>query len=586
MRAKLNGPPGTGKTTFLIEIVKTAIKYNIFDASRIAFLSFSKAAAEEARERVTRVFGKQGNNLFPWFRTIHSACCRLLTVPGKQIFNASWEKKFKEQTAIELSGEVANEDEVFVASTIKTKWDEARSVYSYSILTGTDWKSNYYRLKGNFKIPLDIKDLDSFIKKYESFKNPILVSGTHPRLYDFNDMLLGVREVGLCPPVDLLIVDEAQDLSPLMFQIIEAWSQMAKITIIAGDPYQAIYEFQGAKPALMTGWKYDKEYTLDQSFRCPSQVHSASRQIVARMKSRYANDDFNPRERGGFVKRVFCCPPLDDFGKNSVFYLARANFEVGFIEDELRQEGIPYGYTRGKNKSPVLTDYADAILSIERLRGGERISYLQLDDLLEFIPQKENLRHGEKTRIRQMRPELSDFGRRDPQIHRDNLTQWGWTETGIENLKTGRIYSQINKITDKQQKYITTVIKRHGQEAIGKQPKLSIGTLHSVKGKEADFVVIDSKFCKSVQKGFATNPDAEHRLAYVGDTRAKVGVYIKDEVYRSPGTYYPYPAGKLQDYPSCGTGLDREKAIAEILGIKPGCNREDDWDFDEKDMPF
>ncbi len=582
MRAKLNGPPGTGKTTFLIKIVETAVKSELYQPEKIAFLSFSRAAAEEARDRVSKIYGR-GNKNFLWFRTLHSACCRLLMVPGKQIFNSAWERRFKEQSAIELSGSESTEDEVFTVAAIKTKWDVARSIYSYSLLTVTDWRQNYYRMASGYNVAITLKDLETFVQKYEAFKNPAFPTPEHPKLYDFNDMLREVYSLGICPKIDLLIVDEAQDLSPLMFKIVEMWGRKAGITVIAGDPYQAIYEFQGAAPSLMTEWEADLSVTLDQSFRCPSQVHSAARQIVGRMKSRYANDNFSPRQQGGFVKRVFSTPDVEEISGGSTFYLSRTNFEVAAVEEELREKGIPYAFSRG-GRSPVITDYAAAIATIERLRGGERISYNQIDDLLEFIPQKEILRYGEKNRIRQLKGSLTDFGRQDKQISLDNLDVWGWTPEGIESLKTGKIYKKINKITDKQEKYIRRVIKKYGFGAIGKKPGLSIGTLHSVKGKEADTVIIESKLCKAVRKGFSNNPDPEHRLAYVGDTRARMGVYIKDEVYSSPGSYYPYPAGKLQDYPCKRSTIDRDKIIAEILGIKPG--QQDDWDFDESDMPF
>ena len=44
------GPPGTGKTTTLIDLVKSRIKVG-GDPNKIAFMSFSRKAATEARDR-------------------------------------------------------------------------------------------------------------------------------------------------------------------------------------------------------------------------------------------------------------------------------------------------------------------------------------------------------------------------------------------------------------------------------------------------------------------------------------------------------------------------------------------------------
>jgi ATP-dependent exoDNAse (exonuclease V) beta subunit len=59
-----------------------------------------------------------------------------------------------------------------------------------------------------------------------------------------------VQEV-LKEELDLLMVDEFQDTSPLQLEIFLKLSRFAKIAIWVGDPKQSIYGFRGAEPALM-----------------------------------------------------------------------------------------------------------------------------------------------------------------------------------------------------------------------------------------------------------------------------------------------------------------------------------------------
>ncbi|MFN4253374.1 MAG: UvrD-helicase domain-containing protein [Saprospiraceae bacterium] len=51
--------------------------------------------------------------------------------------------------------------------------------------------------------------------------------------------------------IDLLLVDEFQDTSPIQLDIFLQISQLAKKSIWVGDPKQSIYGFRGADPALM-----------------------------------------------------------------------------------------------------------------------------------------------------------------------------------------------------------------------------------------------------------------------------------------------------------------------------------------------
>ena len=85
-RAKVLGPPGTGKTTYLLNLLEQAAKK--YDPDRIGAVSLTNAAVEEMRERVhkhTKVKPKH-------IRTIHSTCFNLLELKTSQVAD----KKIKE----------------------------------------------------------------------------------------------------------------------------------------------------------------------------------------------------------------------------------------------------------------------------------------------------------------------------------------------------------------------------------------------------------------------------------------------------------------------------------------------------------
>jgi ATP-dependent exoDNAse (exonuclease V) beta subunit len=92
----------------------------------------------------------------------------------------------------------------------------------------------------------------SAIQEYEDYKK-------QRGLIDYTDMEALIKRLLRHPQVqevlaselDLLLVDEFQDTSPLQLEIFLQLSRFAKYSIWVGDPKQSIYGFRGAAPALM-----------------------------------------------------------------------------------------------------------------------------------------------------------------------------------------------------------------------------------------------------------------------------------------------------------------------------------------------
>lgn len=68
-------------------------------------------------------------------------------------------------------------------------------------------------------------------------------------------------------------------------------------------------------------------------------------------------------------------------------------------------------------------------------------------------------------------------------------------------------------------------------------PRINISTIHTVKGDEADVVVLLSDISRAVDSQLEMDPDSEHRVFYVAVTRAKEKLIIVEPQTRM---YYPY----------------------------------------------
>lgn len=101
----------------------------------------------------------------------------------------------------------------------------------------------------------------------------------------------------------------------------------------------------------------------------------------------------------------------------------------------------------------------------------------------------------------------------------DDLAQLGATPRLIELIRCG---AWIDHVKGTDARRITKAISRYGPDILV-DPKIRVGTIHSVKGQEADKVVLLTTTSAVVERGAETRTgrDEEHRVAYVAATRAR-----------------------------------------------------------------
>ena len=82
MKTIVLGPPGTGKTTTLLNKVDDHLKQT--DPNKIGYFAFTQKAAYEARDRAMEKFNLTEDDL-PYFRTLHSLAFRRLGIKKESV---------------------------------------------------------------------------------------------------------------------------------------------------------------------------------------------------------------------------------------------------------------------------------------------------------------------------------------------------------------------------------------------------------------------------------------------------------------------------------------------------------------------
>jgi len=81
---RIFGPPGTGKTTALLNMVDDALQSGIAPMN-IAFLAFTRKAANEAKERAAARFNLDPKKDLFYFRTLHSLALTCSDIVPEQV---------------------------------------------------------------------------------------------------------------------------------------------------------------------------------------------------------------------------------------------------------------------------------------------------------------------------------------------------------------------------------------------------------------------------------------------------------------------------------------------------------------------
>lgn len=280
---RIFGPPGTGKTDTLIREVIKAIEEGV-SPSHIGYLAFTNVAADEAIERILEVNGDEGVEGFQGFSTLHSLATKIGGAEGGEVTTADHLNKFDPLITIRDEWMIAGE-----AKVAKRPDHPILNAYSYLLNTlkgDLDGGENCIsKREGDKSLPLLSKyfglDEDVIFRSFYDYANrywqAYLSYKKKNNLVDFNDVILNVVKDSFpdcrIPSFELLIVDEAQDLSNLQWQFVEKLRSKAKKTIVAGDDDQAILAGFGASPERFREFKTtDNDLTLNESHRLPKKI--------------------------------------------------------------------------------------------------------------------------------------------------------------------------------------------------------------------------------------------------------------------------------------------------------------------------
>ena len=494
------GGPGCGKTTYLGRQVAEAVRK--YGPDGVAVCSFSNAAAAEIVQKEIPV---------PRTRvgTLHSFCRRAMggqeqiaeTVPELD----EWNKEQGKRAGWMIPRHLDEEGGVAPAGDSKN-WNRL-GILRNQLVPMDDWPTEIQALYRDWTAWKEERDL-----------------------VDFTDLIEVVHREGIGPPfpVAVLFADEAQDYTALEVSVVRAWGEAAEYFILAGDDQQALYGFRGATPDVMLSPPLPPERVkiLDHSHRLPRAVLDYATAWGDTM-SRFQKKEIQPVAEGGGVYRLdenldAIVPEVkaEIAAGNEVMILAACSYMLRPVTSALRKAGVLYH-----------NPYRPTAGAWNPLRGG-------VERVRKFLIPRHRLRwrdvpawfehldggyypRGAKTRVKETAKSDGDelvtpadfemiagipLPPPDPEWLFERL---------LRKPKTTALFA-----------FAKTVIQRYGRDALDGDPRVVVGTYHSVKGGQTDVVFMSPGLSHRGAREWKKDPDPTRRMIYVGLTRARRKVVL------------------------------------------------------------
>ena len=333
---------------------------------------------------------------------------------------------------------------------------------------------------------------------------------------------------GRSEALSLLIIDEAQDLTPLQWKFVYKLAAAAEKIYIAGDDDQAIYEWNGALVRIFQEFP-GRKVVLKYSHRLNKQIHTFAKLIRSKIKNT-EEKEFNCGLGEGNVMlfKKFQEIPFHLF-EGKWYILARIRECVKELTEEAQKMGLYYENVKGKKSFDIYQYKALKIWT--DLIGGATINKEQAALCYEYI---QEISRGYRKLDSRAWLEI------DPSYQMDfeTLQVVGGLET---TKKKEPWYDAFNRrFSDTQKRYFFKMETLNID--LNTKANIIIDTIHQVKGGEAENVVLYAK--TNWPSDFdGKNLDAksnEARVWYTGSTRSKKNLFLLGTTHK-----YSFPLAQI-----------------------------------------
>lgn len=562
--------PGSGKTTVITHRVQYLTKEYGIDPGDILVITFTRAAAEEMRERYEALTGG-GSRVT--FGTFHSIFFRILKLAYRYTADNIVREEQQMQFVRELAqaGGLEPEDENEFAASILS---EISSVKGERIVL-----EHYYSKNCPDAV---------FRQLYAGYEEKMRRAG----LIDFDDMMVLCLEL-FTERKDILsawqrryqyiLIDEFQDINRLQYEIVRMLAKPEDNLFIVGDDDQSIYRFRGAKPEIMLGFERDYpgagRILLDVNYRSTEEIVAPALRLIGENQKRFSKAIHTTGRHGkNVITKLWQDPGEENLAiareiqlylqsgvrPGDIAVLYRTNAGPRFLMEKLMEYNLPF---RTRDTVPNLYEHwiSRNILTYIRIAMGSRARedilqvinrpkrYISRDAMPDETVSFEKMKafYAEKDwiaeRIESLEGDLRAIARMSPLAAVNYIRQgMGYDEYLIEyaafrRMRPEELLETADELKESAAGFKTfdewfAHIEAYKEELLRQAAQrrtetdaITLATMHSAKGLEFPIVYIldaNEGITPHSRAMLDEDMEEERRLFYVAMTRAKTRLHV------------------------------------------------------------
>ena len=364
--------PGTGKTTVITARIKNLISTGV-SPENILTVTFSKAAADEMKERFQRIAPRSYKRDGVTFGTFHSVFFRIL----KQFKDYKLENLLDENQKFNIMKTIIKKMNVDYCEDDEQIGDIINDM-GYFLSTMTD-----------------ILDFEPESCKLEHFKHILeeyfrVKQGM--KKFDYDDMLLDCYDLlksniritkAIRDKYRYILVDEFQDINPVQFEALKLIAEPENNLFVVGDDDQSIYGFRGATPNILLDFEKlyikSRRIYLRNNYRTPENILGAAMNLINKNNNRYEKPLVSKIQHKSLPKQI----ETEDMEDEARIIAQRA---IGYMEQNILPSQIAVIYRTNLQSRAVVDAFMDYNIPFVAFDGAASIyKHWVFKDILSYF---------------------------------------------------------------------------------------------------------------------------------------------------------------------------------------------------------